>query len=160
MPIYYDPDMGPRIAEYMSLLWQALAVQNVRQANGAYRWPVAFRVGRHPWSVPWPLFDRLDGLRGAVGYRPGLTIDIHAYAYRALPPANLVSCRELCRYRWERRETGIGAELVRILRQELLPRLHETRQTGFPGSAFWSILNCRPNETETEHAYLGSLSRL
>ena len=63
---------------------------------------MAFHVGRHPWSVPWPLFDRLDGLRGAVGYRPGLTIDIHAYAYRALPPANLVSCRiqlELCRYR-------------------------------------------------------------
>ena len=30
---------------------------------------------------------------------------------------------ELCRYRWERRETGIGAELVRILREELLPLL-------------------------------------
>ena len=87
---------------------------------------MAFHVGRHPWSVPWPLFDRLDSLRGAVGYRPGLTIDIHAYAYRALPPANLVSCRiqlELCRYRWEHREPGIGAELVRILHQELLPLL-------------------------------------
>lgn len=72
------------------------------------------------------MFDRFDGLRGAVGYRPGLTIDIHAYAHRAPPPANLVSCMiqlELCRYRWERRETGIGAELVRILREELLPLL-------------------------------------
>ena len=28
---------------------------------------------------------------------------------------------ELCRYRWERRETGIGAERVRILREDLLP---------------------------------------
>ena len=124
----YDPNMGPRIAEYLSLLWQALAVQNVRQANGAPvpLMPVVFHVGRRPWPVPWPLFDRLDGLRGAVGFRPGLTIDIHAYAHRAPPPANLVSCMiqlELCRYRWERRETGIGAELVRILREELFPLL-------------------------------------
>ena len=124
----YDPDMGPRIAEYLSLLWQDLAVQNVRLADGAPvpLMPVVFHVGRRPWPKPWPLFDRLDSLRGAVGYRPGLTIDIHAYAHRAPPPANLVSCMiqlELCRYRWERRETGIGAELVRILRQELLPLL-------------------------------------
>ena len=63
-------------------------MQNVRLANGAPvpLMPVAFRVGRHPWSVPWPLFDRLDGLRGAVGYRPGLTIDIHAYARRRRRP--------------------------------------------------------------------------
>ena len=124
----YDPDMGPRMAEYMAGLWRVLALHNIRLANGAPvpLMPVVFHVGRHPWSRPWLLFDRVDDLPGAVGYREGLTVDIHAYAHRPPPPANLVSCMirlELCRYSWERRETGVGAALVRILRQELLPLL-------------------------------------
>ena len=44
----YDPIMGPRITEYLSLLWQTLAVQSVRRANGAPvpLMPVVFHVGR------------------------------------------------------------------------------------------------------------------
>ena len=123
----YDADMGPRMTEYMALLWRVLALHDIRLANGAPvpLMPVVFHVGRHPWSRPWLLFDRVDDLPGAVGYREGLTVDVHAYAHRP-PPANLVSCMirlELCRYGWERRETGVGAALVRILRQELLPLL-------------------------------------
>ena len=81
------------MAGYMHWLGAALDRHDLRQANGAplELVPRVFHVGPHPWATPWYVYERSDQMYGAMGFREGATIDIHAFAQRARPAANLVS---------------------------------------------------------------------
>ena len=124
----YDADMTARMRTYMNGLWRALERMDLRQADGAplELMPLVFHVGPHPWAAPWYAPAQSARLAGAVGLRPGTTIDVHAFASRPLPAANLVSCviawERACLSR-NRPVAQVGQALHRILRQELAPLL-------------------------------------
>ena len=82
--------------------------------------PLVFHVGPHPWPRPWRLYDRSDVMRGALGYREGTTVDIHAYADAELPRSNLALCviaLELNRLRVPEQEQEASAEIARIMEE-------------------------------------------
>ncbi len=126
----YDADMTSRMATYMHGLLEALARHGLRQAHGAplELMPLAFHVGPHPWATPWYVYDYSAQMHEAVGFRAGTTIDIHAFAQRARPAANLVSCViawELDCLRREGRLRQVGHATRRIIQAELRPLLAE-----------------------------------
>ena len=127
----YDAEMTFRMATYVNGLLENLERHGLRQANGAplEMMPPVFHVGRHPWATPWHLYATSERLRGALGFRPGTTIDIHAFAHRALPPANLVSgiiAWELDCLRREGKIGRVGQAARRIIQQELGPLLADS----------------------------------
>ncbi len=116
----YDRDMTQRMAEYIHLLQQDLDRQALCKADGSPLdlVPLVFHVGPKPWPRPWYVYDRSDAMRGALGYRKGTTVDIHAYADADLPQSNLALCLialELNRLRGPGHEKEVGAEIVRIM---------------------------------------------
>ena len=127
----YHARMTQRMADYMHWLGEALDRHDLRQANGAplELMPLVFHVGPHPWAIPWYVYDRSDQMQGAVGFREGTTIDIHAFAQRDLPTANLVSCViawELDCLRREGSTRRIGQAARRIIKEDLRPLLAES----------------------------------
>ena len=124
----YAADMTVRMATYVNGLLENLERHGLRQANGAPLeiMPLVFHVGRHPWATPWHLYATSERLRGALGFRPGMTIDIHDFAHRELPPANLVSCIiawELDCLHGEGKIGRVGQSARRIIQKELWPLL-------------------------------------
>ena len=116
----YDRDMTQRMAEYIHLLQQDLDRQALCKADGSPLdlVPLVFHVGPKPWPRPWYVYDRSDAMRGALGYREGTTVDIHAYADVELPQSNLALCLialELNRLRGPGHEKEVRAEIVRIM---------------------------------------------
>ena len=127
----YHARMTRRMAGYMHWLGEALDRHAWYQANGAplELMPLVFHVGPHPWATPWYVYNHSAQMHGAVGFRAGTTIDIHAFAQRALPAANLVSCIiawELDCLRREGRARQVGQATRRILQAELRPLLTES----------------------------------
>ena len=127
----YAADMTVRMAAYVNGLLETLERHGLRQAHGAPLeiMPLVFHVGRHPWATPWYLYAASERLRGALDFRPGTTIDIHAFADRALPPANLVSgiiAWELDCLRREGKIGRVGQAARRIIQQELGPLLADS----------------------------------
>ena len=124
----YDGDMTARMRTYMHELCRALDRLDLHQVDGAplELMPLVFHVGPHPWAAPWYAPGQSARLDGAVGVRPGTTIDVHAFASRPLPPANLVSCViawERACLRRARPVEQVGQDLHRIIQQELAPLL-------------------------------------
>ncbi len=118
----YDPHMTQRMAEYIHLLQQDLERQALWKADGSPPdlVPLVFHVGPHPWPRPWRLYDRSDLMRGALGYREGTTVDIHAYVDAELPRSNLALCviaLELNRLRGPEQEQEASAKIVRIMEE-------------------------------------------
>lgn len=126
----YDPNMGPRMEEYILMLTRDLEYNVVRCADGSpvLLAPLVFFAGPRPWPKPWYLNEwvpAVPGMMSVMRQREGQTLDIHNYARGERPPANLVSCMialELERYRWTR-EPDACLELTRCLRQDLKPLL-------------------------------------
>ena len=127
----YHARMTRRMAVYLHELGETLDRQALCQANGAplEMMPLVFHVGPHPWATPWYVYAHSAQMHGAVGFRAGTTIDIHAFAQRELPAANLVSCIiawELDCLRREGRLRQVGQATRRIIQAELRPLLAES----------------------------------
>ncbi len=123
----YDPTMSLRMAEYLTLLGENLAKNEIRRQEGLAVpiLPAVYHVGPRPWPTPWYYGATAPDLPQAVILRPGLTVDIHAYAQRKPPPDSLVSCMitlELGRHQLLR-NAGASAEILRFVREELRPLL-------------------------------------
>ena len=123
----YDPTMSLRMAEYLTLLGENLAKNEIRRQDGQAVpiLPAVYHVGPRPWPTPWYYGATAPDLPQAVILRPGLTVDIHAYAQRKPSPDSLVSCMitlELERHQLLR-NAGASAEILRFVREELRPLL-------------------------------------